>query len=130
MKITQPYQDYYKSMPLPGDESKPAPAPEPDPRPVVSPPGRTDPAVVRNQGPNMNFNNPMVGTVEMPDIAPGAFRYGGGMMEDFGMADGMGGGRLSKNIPMPAPQPERTNGIINRPSPARIPASFAALVWV
>ena len=84
MKITQPYQDYYKSMPLPGDESKPAPAPAPTP-PVVTPPVIRDETAVRNQGQNMNFNNPMVGTVEMPDIAPGAFRYGGGMMEDFGM---------------------------------------------
>lgn len=114
MKITQPYQDYYKSLPLPGDESRPVPAPVPPP--VVAPPVIRDPAVVRNQGQNMNFNNPMVGTVEMPDIAPG-----GGMMEDFGIGGGMGSGRLFKNIPIP--QPERTNGIINRPNPVRIPTS-------
>jgi hypothetical protein len=96
MKITQPYQDYYKSLPLPGDESRPVPAPVPPP--VVAPPVIRDPAVVRNQGQNMNFNNPMVGTVEMPDIAPG-----GGMMEDFGIGGGMGSGRLFKNIPIPQP---------------------------
>tara|TARA_R100001594_G_C4047051_1_gene264309 strand:+ start:1914 stop:2636 length:723 start_codon:yes stop_codon:yes gene_type:complete len=98
LKITQPYQDYYSSFPLPGDESRPAPAPAPAPPPVVVPPVRTDPSVVRNQGPNMNFNSPMVGTVEMPGISPAQFRYGGGgIMEDYGM----GGGRLSQNIPIP-----------------------------
>ena len=120
MKITQPYQDYYKSFPLPGDESKPAATPEPTP-PVVTPPVRRDPAVVRNQGQNMDFVDPMVGTVEVPDIAPGAFRYGGGTMEDFEM----GGGFFPKKISRPVPQPERRDdGLINRPSPSRIPTAF------
>jgi hypothetical protein len=121
MKITQPYQDYYKTMPLPGDESKPAPAPAPTPPPVVTPPVRRDPAVVRNQGQNMDFVDPMVGTVEVPDIAPGAFRYGGGTMEDFGT----GGGFFPKKISRPVPQQERRDdGLINRPSPARISTAF------
>ena len=119
MKITQPYQDYYKSFPLPGDESKPAPAPAPTQPPVVTPPVRRDPAVVRNQGQNMDFVDPMVGTVEVPDIAPGAFRYGGrGTMEDFEM----GGGFFPKKISRPVPQPERRDdGLINRPSAVRMP---------
>lgn len=118
MKITQPYQDYYKTMPLPGDESQPAPTPEPTP-PVVTPPVIRDETAVRNQGQNMDFVDPMVGTVEVPDIAPGAFRYGGrGTMEDFGM----GGGFFPKKIPRPVPQPERRDdGLINRPSPVRMP---------
>lgn len=113
MKITQPYQDYYKSFPLPGDESKPAPAPAPTQPPVVTPPVRRDPAVVRNQGQNMDFVDPMVGTVEVPDIAPGAFRYGGrGTMEDLEM----GGGFFPKKISRPVSQPERRDdGLINRP---------------
>jgi hypothetical protein len=121
MKITQPYQDYYKTMPLPGDESQPAPTPEPTP-PVVTPPVRRDETAVRNQGRNMDFVDPMVGTVEVPDIAPGAFRYGGrGTMEDFGMGGGFFPKKISRRVPQ---QERRDDGLINRPSPARISTAF------